>query len=67
MKKDIMIVATMLFTFALGWYYVYVKPADEFRYAVLDCMQEIDDYSKDAYTFCSKNVQRMKAFKNEPR
>ena len=36
----------------MGWYCLYVQPMDEFRYAVMDCMAERGDTTKEGYTAC---------------
>ncbi len=44
----ICIVAAM----GLVWYHAYVKPADEMRNEIMDCMVEIQDQSERGYKHC---------------
>ena len=40
----------------VGWYCLYVKPTDEFRYAVMDCMTERGDSTEEGYKACVELV-----------
>ena len=57
---DFKVVASSVILFAVGamiWYQVWVKPRDQFMYAVMDCMKEINDYSEEAYVFCGRTTR----------
>lgn len=56
----VMVAATLFFMVgATIWYQAWVKPRDQFMYAVMDCMNEINDYSEEAYVFCGRTTQDM--------
>jgi hypothetical protein len=38
------------------WYQAWVKPHDQYRNAIIDCMEEANDYSKEAYVSCGRNL-----------
>ena len=48
-----------LLTTALGtlWYYGWVKPADEARLQILECMSANDDLSYESYEECVRRSQ----------
>jgi hypothetical protein len=52
MKENIIIGAFFAF-FGGAWYLGYVKPADEARLAILDCMTEGGDTSRASYDACT--------------
>ena len=57
---DLKMMATATVIFAVGaiiWYQVWIKPRDQFMYAVMDCMNEINDHSEEAYVFCGRNAR----------
>ncbi len=57
---DLKLAVPAVIVFAVGamiWYYAWIKPRDQFMYAVMDCMNEIDDYSEEAYVFCGRNAR----------
>ena len=49
----ICIVAAM----CIAWYFGYVKPADEMRGQVMDCMNEINDRSDRGYKYCFETLK----------
>tara|TARA_A100001037_G_scaffold237161_1_gene216277 strand:+ start:1382 stop:1591 length:210 start_codon:yes stop_codon:yes gene_type:complete len=49
----ICIVAAM----CIAWYYGYVKPADEMRYQIMDCMHERGDRSEAGYRHCFQELK----------
>jgi len=52
MKENIIIIACFL-AVCVGWYFAYVKPADEARAAIIDCMADRGDlHSRAAYDAC---------------
>tara|TARA_B100001094_G_scaffold248781_1_gene245913 strand:+ start:244 stop:429 length:186 start_codon:yes stop_codon:yes gene_type:complete len=51
MKENAIIIACFL-AVCVGWYYGYVKPADELRYAVMGCMADRGDSSRAGYDAC---------------
>tara|TARA_B100000700_G_C14910374_1_gene791933 strand:- start:675 stop:887 length:213 start_codon:yes stop_codon:yes gene_type:complete len=65
--KEIMIFAITGLTMAMVWYQVWVKPNDERMYLTIDCMNEINDHSEEAYVFCSRNAKAKQDYKNEAR
>jgi|SaaInlV_100m_DNA_2_1039680.scaffolds.fasta_scaffold34731_3 hypothetical protein len=36
----------------LGWYASFVRPLDEARGLIIECMTDQDDVSRDSYEFC---------------
>jgi hypothetical protein len=50
--KEVAVPFTLVLAAMVGWYCLYVKPTDEFRYAVMDCMAERGDSSKEGYKAC---------------
>ena len=40
-----------------AWYYGYVKPADEMRYQIMDCMEEREDHSERGYKHCFDDLK----------
>ena len=57
---DIKLMLTTVVVFFAGaalWYQVWIKPRDQFMYAVIDCMNQIDDHSEGAYVFCGRNAR----------
>lgn len=65
--KEMAIFISTTIALAIVWYHVWVKPNDEFMYSVIDCMNEIDDHSEEAYVFCARNVKQKQEYKNETR
>ena len=42
---------------SLIWYHAWVKPHDQYMYAIMDCMEEMNDHSKEAYNYCAQSVR----------
>ena len=53
----ICIVAAM----CIAWYYGYVKPADQQRSQVMDCMIETGDRSQEGYRQCFEDLAAKRA------
>ena len=51
--------AILLMTvFCVVWYFTYVKPNDDRRGAVVQCMKETDNYTFEGWQACSKSVDQ---------
>lgn len=51
------VIATAAFVMLAGaWHVIYVKPADQMRDMVYECMVEIGDHSIQGYSFCRKSL-----------
>jgi len=50
--KDTVVPFILVLVAMVGWYCLYVRPMDEFRYAVMDCMAESGDSTKEGYKVC---------------
>jgi len=52
MDRDTIITVTLFLAACTGWYFGYVKPADEARAQIMDCMVERGDTSRTTYDAC---------------
>ena len=52
------LLVTLVLTSASLWWAMYVKPADEFRYQVMECMGH--EVSQAAYDRCAKEIRESK-------
>lgn len=51
--KDTILTVLLFAAAATAWYFVYIKPADEARAAIIDCMADRGDlHSRAAYDAC---------------
>jgi len=41
----------------LGWYASFVRPLDEARDLIIECMADRDDFSRDSYEFCISDLR----------
>ena len=60
--EDLKPAIAAVIVFAIGatiWYQVWIKPRDQFMHGVMDCMNEINDYSEEAYVFCGRTTRDM--------
>ena len=56
--RDAVIAFAVFFALCVGWYIVYVQPADAARAAIMDCMAEQGDlHSRDAYDACVADLR----------
>ena len=53
--KETALFMTILLTFGVAWYKVWVEPRDIYLNQVMDCMGE--DREKESYKRCAKQVQ----------
>ena len=58
MKTEMVIFFLLTLSLATIWYYAWVKPSDEMRYQIMDCMVDIEDDSIEAYRFCRDSLRR---------
>ena len=54
--KDVVIAISLFITICTMWYFWWVKPYNERLTLAMDCMNEIDDFSEEAYVFCDRNA-----------
>ena len=54
--KDVLFPTIIFLACAIAWYFLYVRPADEFRYAVMGCMVELGDHTEEGYRTCATAV-----------
>ena len=60
MKSEMVIFFLLALSLGTVWYYAWIKPADEMRYLIMDCMSNIEDDSIEAYRFCKSSVKQSK-------
>lgn len=56
MTKDILLFAIAFMGLATGWYVIYIKPQENMRSLVHNCMLEIGDQSIQGYAFCKRSL-----------
>ena len=42
---------------SIVWYFAYIKPADEMRSDIVECMYEINDKSDKGYKYCFETLK----------
>ena len=52
--KQLTITLFIFIVAAIGWWTYYVQPNDEWRWKVIECME--DDRSREAFDRCAKEV-----------
>ena len=64
MKTEMAIFFLLTLSLATIWYYAWVKPSDEMRYQIMDCMVDIED--DDGLHFiilpCYRSLEDMRVF-----
>ena len=56
MKIEIAIMFLLMTALGTIWYFGYIKPMDDARAEVMDCMQSNDDLSYESYEECVGNT-----------
>ena len=56
--RDMIGVSALALLAAVGWFFVYVQPADEMRYEIMECMD--DDMSRISYDACVEEIRASK-------
>ena len=49
-------VFTLFIVCMVTWYFAWVIPHDEFLFAVMDCMTDINDHTEAGYNICAERV-----------
>ena len=52
MKIEIAIMFLLMSALGTVWYFGYIKPMDDARAEIMDCMQSHDDLSRESYEAC---------------
>ena len=55
---DILVFSLVTTAMAVGWYHLYVKPNDERRKIIVECMYKIDDMSIKGYQQCENLLSK---------
>jgi len=53
--RDMVGIGALALLAAVGWFFVYVQPADEMRYEIMECMG--DDMSRISYDGCMEDLR----------
>ena len=53
--RDMIGVSALALLAAVGWFFVYVQPADEMRYEIMECMG--DDMPRISYDGCVEDLR----------
>ena len=56
MKIEIAIMFLLMTALGTIWYFGYIKPMDDARAEIMDCMQSNDDLSYESYEECVRNT-----------
>ena len=56
MKIEIAVMFLLMSALTTVWYFGYIKPMDDARAEIMDCMQSNDDLSYESYEECVRNT-----------
>jgi hypothetical protein len=56
--REAMVFVGIGLLFCTGWWHIYVKPADEFRITVIDCMIVNNNMSETMYNQCVEELKQ---------
>lgn len=59
MIRDTVIFVTLGLAIATSWHYLWVKPHQEFLFAVMDCMDENKFDDQEGYNICAEKISNI--------
>ena len=57
MKSELIVFFLLVCALGSVWYYAWIKPADDMRHQIMDCMQTVGNNSFESYKECKDQLR----------